>query len=203
MRLDQGFRHDPNHVLMSVLRRNLSQQKGFVPSRAPEGRLVASEARLSALTESINQTRESPQATFLKEPSKLWPEHHHTQRQPHNADGNREEKRRQERIIEEKESVFQLVDHPSWRCSLDRNICVVDYQHITIAFIKVSSPIACSENGRSKGFVSFFGDQTSFLQVSADGISFQINSGRNVMGGKMVRRTDLNPAIIGCLSNPD
>src|SRR5205823_3683725 len=33
--------------------------------------------------------------------------------------------------------------------------------------------------------------------------SFQVNGRSNVMGGKMVGSAQLNPAIVGCLSNPD
>src|SRR5258708_35935502 len=97
-------------------------QKGLVLSRLPEERLVASEARKTEPPESINQTRKSSQdsrAIFLKEPSKQWPKRHHNQRKTHHAEGNRKEKRRQKRIIEEKESVFQLVDHHYRDCELN------------------------------------------------------------------------------------
>ena len=69
---------------------------------------------------------------------------------------------------------------------------IVDYQHIAIAFIIISSPIAGIQNGRSKCLVRFLGDQTGCFQVRADGISFQVNGGSNVMGGKMVGSAQLD-----------
>jgi len=51
--------------------------------------------------------------------------------------------------------------------------------------------------------VCFLFDQTGFFKVSSDCISFQVNGGSNVMGGKMVGPTELNPSIIRGLSNPD
>src|SRR5258706_2347840 len=80
---------------------------------------------------------------------------------------------------------------------------VVDHQHIAITFIIIPSPIACIHNGRSNCTVRFLFDQTCFFQISADGISFQVNSGSNMMGGKMGGPTELNPMIIGGLSQPD
>src|SRR5258706_1690600 len=80
---------------------------------------------------------------------------------------------------------------------------VVDHQHIAITYIIISSSIACIQNGRSKCSVRFLFGQTSFYKVRADGISFQVNGGSNVMGGKMVGPTELNPMIIGGLSHPD
>src|SRR6266704_1246130 len=77
------------------------------------------------------------------------------------------------------------------------------HQRIAITFIIISSPIARIHNGRGKCSVHFIFDQTGFFQVSADGISFQVNGGSNVMGGKMVGPTELNPLIIGGLSHPD
>src|SRR5258707_14142826 len=85
----------------------------------------------------------------------------------------------------------------------DGSMRVVDHQHIAVAFIIISSPIAGIQNGRSKCSVLFLFDQAGFFQVSADGISFQVNGGSNVMGGKMVCPTELNPSIIGGLSYPD
>src|SRR5712692_8424994 len=77
------------------------------------------------------------------------------------------------------------------------------HKHITIAFIIISSPIPRIHNGMGKCSVCFLFDQTGFFKVSADCISFKVNGGSNVMGWKMVCPTELNPSIIGGLSNPD
>ncbi len=80
---------------------------------------------------------------------------------------------------------------------------IVYHQHIAIAFIIISSPILRVQNGMGKFSVRFLFDQTGFFKVSSDCISFQVNGGSNVMGGKMVGPTELNPSIIRGLSNPD
>src|SRR6266487_2548655 len=76
-------------------------------------------------------------------------------------------------------------------------------QHRASACIIISSPIAGKENGRSKCCVRLLFDQPGSFQVSTDGISFQVNGGSNVMGGKTGGATELNPMIIRCRSNPD
>src|SRR6266536_3253240 len=109
----------------------------------------------------------------------------------------------EERIVEAEDPIFQVVDHPCLLIEWDGSSRIVDHQHIAIAFVIISSPLAGRENGRSKCCVLFIFDQACFFQVSADGISFQINGRSNVMGGKMVGPTELNPPIIGGLSHPD
>src|SRR6266568_2321110 len=118
-------------------------------------------------------------------------------------ESNQPPKNSEERIVEEKCSGFQSFYDPCRLAKWDGSLRVIDHQHIAIACIIITSPIAGIQNGRSKCSVRFLFDQTGFLQVRTDRISFQVNGGSNVMGGKMVGATQLNPAIIGRRSNPD
>src|SRR5260370_25891638 len=109
----------------------------------------------------------------------------------------------EERIVEEEHPGFQSVYDPCRLIEWDGDLRVIDHQHIAIACIIIPSPIAGIHNGRSECCVRFLFDQAGFFQVSTDSISFQIHGWSNVMVGKMVGATQLNPSIIGCLSNPD
>ncbi len=118
-------------------------------------------------------------------------------------ESNQRPKNCEERIVEEKDAVFQSIYDPRRLIEWDGSLRIIDHQHITIALIIIASSIASIHNGRSKCCIRFFFDQTGFFQVSADGISSQVHGRSNVMGGKMVGATQLDPAIIGSLSNPD
>src|SRR6266446_671241 len=155
--------------------------------------------------------------TFLSSKEPIWlfalqglvtfresPEHepcaeHCNQHQESNQHPNNGE----EGIVEEKDLVFQSFYDPYWLIEWDGNLRIVNHQHITVTFIIIPSSIAGIQNGRSKRCIRFFFDQTGFFQVSADSISFQVHGRSNVMGGEMGGSAQLNPAIIGCLSNPD
>ncbi len=118
-------------------------------------------------------------------------------------EGNQRTKKSEERIVDEEDAVFQSVYDPRRWIERDGSLRIVDHQHIAIACIIIPTPIAGIHNGRSKCYVRFLFDETSFFQVSADGISFQVHGRSNVMGGKMVGSAQLNPAIIRGLPNPD
>src|SRR5258708_32357890 len=118
-------------------------------------------------------------------------------------EGNQRTNKGEKRIVDEEDAVFQSVYDPRRWSERDGSLRIVDHQHIAIALIIIASPIASIHNGRSKGCVRFLFDQTSFSQVSADGISFQVHGRSNVMGGKMAGSAQLNPAILGGLPNPD
>ncbi len=109
----------------------------------------------------------------------------------------------EKRIVEKEDSGFQPIYDPYRWIEWDGGLRLIDHQHIAIACRIIPSSIAGIHNGRSKGCVCFLFDETSFFQVSADSISFQVHGRSNVMGGKMVGSAQLNPAIIGRRSNPD
>src|SRR5258708_36170732 len=118
-------------------------------------------------------------------------------------EGNQRTNNAEKRIVDEEDAVFQSVYDPRRWSERDGSLRIIDHQHIAIALIIIASPIAGIHNGRSKGCVRFLFDETSFFQVSADGISFQVHGRSNVMGGKMGGSTQLNPTIIGGLPSPD
>jgi len=150
-----------------------------------------------------SRSHSSSSAMFLHEPAQRQPKPHHYQHKAQHANGKGKEQRSQERVVEAKDPIFQIVDD---RCRLlewDGSRRIVDHQHIAIAFIIISSPVARIHYGRGKCCVLFLFDQTCFSQVSAYCISFQINGRSNMMGGKMVGPAELNPLVIGGLSHPD
>ena len=137
--------------------------------------------------------------SFCESPERESCAEYGNQRQESNQHTNNGEKC----IVEEEYGGFQSVYDPCWSIEWDGSLRIIDHQHIAIALIIISAPIAGIQNGRNKCPIRFLSDQTSFFQVSADGISFQVYGRSNVMGGKMIGSAQLNPAIIGCLPNPD
>src|SRR2546429_8984069 len=86
-------------------------------------------------------------AMLLHEPAQHQPQLSPHQEQEQHADSQSKEQRSQQGIVEAKNAIFQIIDDLCRLLERDGSICVVDHQHIAIAFIIISSPIAGKENG--------------------------------------------------------
>src|SRR5258708_26461274 len=111
-------------------------------------------------------------------------EHGNERKESHQCTNNGEK-----RIVDEEDAVFQSVYDPRWWSERDGSLRIIDHQDSPIALIIIPASIAGKENGRRKGSIRFFSDQTSFCQVSTNSISFQVHSGSNMMSGKMIGTT--------------
>ena len=78
-------------------------------------------------------------------------------------ESNQHAKDSEERIVEEKDSVFESLYSPCRLIEWDGGLGVIDHQHIAIACIIIPSSIAGRQNGRSKCCICFLFGQARFF----------------------------------------